>query len=138
MKISATPFKHPGRAAAAFALAAVLGAGGVMAQAAPAACVADLRKEYASSSALRAECPSDTDCTFQAPEGNASALALIGTMVKRAEACFTAAGLKVTKDDTAAQGTTRYYGTADTAEKCALLIAANETGVAQGMRAACQ
>ena len=133
-----TQLKLHGRGTAAFALALMLSAGAALAQAAPAACVADLRKEYSANTALKAECPSDADCTFQAAEGNASALALVGAMVKRAETCFTAAGLKITKDDTAAQGTTRYYGTAEVAEQCVLLIAANEGGIAQGVRTACK
>lgn len=124
--------------AAAFAVVLLLGAGPALAQASPASCVADLSKEYSANTALRAECPSKADCTFQAAEGNASALALIGAMVKRAEACFTAAGLTITKDDTAAEGTTRYYGTAEKPETCALLIATGTGGVAQGVRTACQ
>ena len=84
------------------------------------------------------ECANATDCTFQAPVGNASALALIGSMVKTVEACFTAAGLSVVKEDVVPQGTTRQYGKAGTAEMCAVLISTSMGDLADGLRATCQ
>ncbi len=138
MKVVGTDFKIPGGRTIGFALGAMIYAGSACAQNAPSSCVSDLQKEYASNAALRSECTKDDDCSFQAPEGNASALALIGAMVKRTESCFATAGLTVSKEDTVPEGTTRYYGTARIAEKCALLIATGAGGVARGMRAACQ
>lgn len=96
-----------------------------------------LGKEYGSNAALRTECTNDTDCMFQAPAGNASALALIGSMVKTVEACFAAAGLSVVKEDVVPQGTTRQYGKAGAPEICAVLISTAMGDLADGLRATC-
>ena len=124
--------------AVAIGLTGALHCGEVQAEGKPSGCVAALKRDYGSTNALRSECKTGTDCTFQAPPANASALALIGTMVKRTEDCFAAAGLKVSKEETAPGGTTRYYEAAGAAEKCALLIATGLTGIAEGVRAVCQ
>ena len=127
------------RRAAAVAVALMLGSVPALAQnAAPASCVTDLSKQYGSTSALRMECTNATDCTFQAPTGNASALALIGSMVKTVEACFTAAGLTVVKEDVMSQGTTRQYGLAGAEQTCAVLISTSVSDLADGLRATCQ
>ncbi len=125
--------------AAALAIGLILCPAAAFAQSGtPASCVTALSKEYGSNSALRMECTNATDCTFQAPTGNASALALIGAMVKTVEACFTAAGLAVVKEDAMPQGTTRQYGKAGGSEMCAVLISTTTVDVADGMRATCQ
>ena len=115
-----------------------LGSASVFAQSAPASCVTSLSKEYGSNSAVRMECTNATDCTFQAPVGNASALALIGAMVRTVEACFMAAGLNVVKEDAMPQGTTRQYGKPASSEMCAVLISTTTVDVADGLRATCQ
>jgi hypothetical protein len=102
------------------------------------ACVTALSQEYGGNTAIRMECTNATDCTFQAPIGNASALALIGSMVKKVEACFVAAGLAMTKEDVVPQGATRQYGKAGSAEVCAVLIHTSMGDVADGLRVACQ
>jgi hypothetical protein len=121
--------------AAAIVLALCLPAAGALAKS-PSACIAELQKEYGATPALRSECDGKTDCTFQAPEGNASALALIETIVKRAETCLGEAGLSVTKEEKA-EGVTRYYGAPGASEMCALLTAPG-AGAPQGVRLACQ
>ena len=123
---------------AAVAIGLTLGSAPAFAQSAPASCVTALSKEYGGNSALRMECTNATDCTFQAPVGNASALALIGAMVKTVEACFTAAGLSVVKEDVMPQGTTRQYGKPGTSEMCAVLISTTTVDLADGLRATCQ
>jgi hypothetical protein len=84
------------------------------------------------------ECTSATDCTFYAPIGNASALALIGAMVKKVEACFVAAGLSMVKEDVVPQGATRQYAKPGSPDVCAVLVHTAMGDVADGMRAACQ
>jgi hypothetical protein len=108
------------------------------AQSSPTACVTALSKEYGSNPALRVECTNATDCTFQAPTANASALALIGSMVKTVEACFTAAGLTVISEEVLPNGTTREYGKAGATEVCAVLISTTMGDLADGLRATCQ
>ena len=124
---------------ALIAVASMLCSGQALAQnTPPASCVTALSKEYGATPALRMECTNATDCTFQAPTGNASALALIGAMVKTVEACFTSAGLAVVKEDVMPQGTTRQYGQAGAAQMCAVLISTTVGEVADGLRATCQ
>ena len=139
MNIMSKSAKSQSRRAAAVAMGLILVSAPAFAQSGtPASCVTALSKEYGSNSALRMECTNATDCTFQAPAGNASALALIGAMVKTVEACFTAAGLSVVKEDVMPQGTTRQYGKAGGSEICAVLISTTTADVADGMRATCQ
>jgi hypothetical protein len=116
----------------------LLGGQAALAQGSPSACVTALSSEYGSTPALQSTCASDTDCTFQAAEGNASALALIGAIVKKTEACFTAAGMSIVKEATTTEGTTRQYGMQGGKEICALLIATGPGDLASGMRATCQ
>lgn len=117
---------------------AVLHSQPAAAQTKPSSCVAELQKNYGSTASLNAYCDSDTDCTFQAAPGNASALAVIGEIVQKAQSCFASAGLKVTKEDRIAEGMTSYYEGEGVAETCALLIAGGATGMAEGVRATCQ
>lgn len=138
VKLMSTGAKSECRRAAAVAIGLMLCSAPAFAQGAPASCVTALSKEYGSNPAPRMECANATDCTFQAPAGNASALALIGAMVKTVEACFTAAGLSVVKEDVAPQGTTRQYGRTGAAEMCAVLISTGMGDLAGGLRAACQ
>ena len=138
MKIMSTVAQSRSRRAAAATLGLILFSSTAFAQGAPAFCVTALSKEYSSTSALRMECTNATDCTFQAPPGNASALALIGSMVKTVEACFTAAGLTVVKEDVMPQGTTRQYGLAGAEQTCAVLISTSVSDLADGLRATCQ
>jgi hypothetical protein len=121
---------------AALAAISCLPAAGVEAKT-PSACVGELQKQYGGTPALRSECASKTDCTFQAPEGNASALALVDTIAKRAESCLGEAGLTMTTEETITGGSTRYYGATDASEKCALLVA-TANGATQGVRLTCQ
>jgi hypothetical protein len=109
----------------------------VQAQGAAPACIAELKKDYGATAGLKAGCDSAKDCTFQAPIGNASALALIDTIAKRAAACFTAAGLKVSKEDKQPVGTTRIFKGGKNAE-CAVLVSTPTGGIAQGVRAVCK
>ena len=138
MNIMSKGARSESRKAAAIAIGFILCSAPAFAQSAPASCVTALSKEYGTNSALRMECTNATDCTFQAPVGNASALALIGAMVKTVEACFTAAGLSVVKEDAVAQGTTRQFGKPGTSEMCAVLISTTTVDVADGLRATCQ
>lgn len=126
------------RRAAALAIGLILCSAPALAQSAPSSCVTALSKEFGSNSALRMECTNATDCTFQAPTGNASALALVGAMVKTVEACFAAAGLTVVKEDVVPQGTTRQYGKPGAVEMCAVLISTTMGDLADGLRATCQ
>jgi hypothetical protein len=129
--------KHMSGAAAA-AIGLILCSTAAFAQSAPASCVTALSAKYGSTPALKMECANETDCTFQAPPANASALALIGSMVKTLEACFTAAGLSMVKEDTVPEGTTRLYGKSSGAEQCAVLIHTGPTNIADAVRATCQ
>jgi hypothetical protein len=138
VKITRTGAKSQCLRAAAVAIGLISGSAPVFAQSAPASCVTSLSKEYGANSSVRMECTNATDCTFQAPIGNASALALIGSMVKTVEACFTAAGLTVVKEDAVPQGTTRQYGKPGSSEMCAVLISTTTVELADGLRATCQ
>jgi hypothetical protein len=128
-------FKWRGALAAAVMIAA---GGPASAQgSAPAACIAELETQYGAQAGLRAECSGETDCTFQAPTGNASARALIDVIAKRAEACFVGAGLKLANEEKLAVGTTRHFdGTGDA--RCAVLTAAPTGSPPEGVRAVCQ
>lgn len=124
--------------AALLALGLAAASQSAFAQTSPSACVTALQTEYGTTSTLRSECTNDTDCTFQAAMGNASALALIGAMVKKVEACFTAAGMTIVKEDVTTEGTTRQFGMQGSKEMCAVLIATGPGDLANGMRATCQ
>ena len=138
MKINATFAKTARRSSAIALIGLVLCSAQSFAQStAPAFCVTALSKEYGANTAVQMACANATDCTFQAPIGNASALALIGSMVKTVEACFTASGLSLVKEDTVPQGTTRQYGKTGAPETCAVLISASMGDLADGLRAAC-
>ena len=138
VKITRTGPKSECLRAAAVVIGLTLGSASVFAQSAPASCVTSLSKESGSNSAVRMECTNATDCTFQAPAGNASALALIGAMVKTVEACFIATGLAIVKEDAVPQGTTRQYGKPGSSEMCAVLISTTTVDLADGLRATCQ
>jgi hypothetical protein len=130
-------FARRGAKAALAAVAMVAGGGQALAQAAPASCIAELEKQYGAGPGLQASCSGGTDCTFQAPTGNASARALIDAIAKRAEACFIGAGLKLASEETLAVGTTRHFdGTGDA--RCAVLIASPTGLPPEGVRAVCQ
>ncbi len=118
-------------------LAMVFAAQSALAQSKPSSCVAELQKEYGTAAGLSADCPTKSDCTFQAPTGNASARALIETIAKRAESCFTGAGLKVAKEETLALGTTRLFD-GDGEAKCAVLVSTPNGSPPEGVRAVCQ
>jgi hypothetical protein len=125
--------------AAAIAILASLGVPPASrAEGAPSACVAELRKAYGGGSGLASECAGETDCTFLAPPANATALALVGAIAKRARECFAASGLKLTKEDRNSAGTTGYYAAEGASERCALLLAVGASGAAEGVRATCQ
>lgn len=138
MKLMSGHAKSSARRAVAAAIGLILCCTTAFAQGVPASCVTALSAKYGSTPALKMECANQTDCTFQAPPANASALALIGSMVKTVEACFIAAGLTMVKEETVPEGTTRQYGKSGGAEKCALLIHTSPLNIADGMRAACQ
>ena len=128
-------FKWQGALAAALMISA---GGPALAQdSAPAACIAELETQYGPQAGLQADCSGGTDCTFQAPTGNASARALIDVIAKRAEACFTAAGLKLASEETLAVGTTRHFDGAGDA-RCAVLTATPTGSPPEGVRAVCQ
>jgi hypothetical protein len=125
--------------AAAALVGLMLCSGPAFAQgAASSSCVTALSQEFGGNTAIRMECANATDCTFEAPMGNASALALIGAMVKKVEACFQAAGLTMTKEDVVPQGATRQWSKAGSSELCAVLIHTAMGDVADGLRAVCQ
>lgn len=126
------------RAAVAIAaLMMIAGSAPASAQSAPSACVAELKKEYGATAGLESECTSDKDCTFQAPIGNASARALLDAVAKRAETCFTTAGLTLSKEDKQAVGTTRLFN-GDKGGQCAVLISTEAGPVPVGIRTVCQ
>jgi hypothetical protein len=130
-------FERQGAKAALAAIAMVAAGGPALAQGAPASCIAELETQYGAQAGLRADCSGGTDCTFQAPTGNASARALIDVIAKRAEACFTGAGLKLASEEELAIGTTRHFGgTGDV--RCAVLTAAPTGSPPEGVRAVCQ
>lgn len=114
-----------------------LGASGVLAQGKGLSCVEALKKEYGANAALSPSCPSDYDCTFMAPTGNASARALVEAIAKKAEGCFTAAGLAVSKEEKEGPGSTRYYSEGGQ-ERCALLVAEPSGPPPEGVRAVCK
>lgn len=101
------------------------------------ACVAGLKKEYGASGVLNPACQSDLDCSFMAPPGNASARALLEAVAKKAEDCFSAAGLTVSKEDKDAVGLTRFYSEGGQ-ERCAVLIAVPNGPPPEGVRAVCK
>jgi hypothetical protein len=121
----------------AAALMTVAGTGAAAAQDQAAACVTQLKTEYGTAAGLNAECPSDTDCTFLAPTGNASARVLLDTVATKAESCFKAAGLASAKENKQDIGTTRTYN-GEGAGKCALLISTPNGLPPEGVRAVCQ
>jgi hypothetical protein len=125
------------RQVAAAGLVLCFWAPGALAQEKGLSCVAELKKEYGSSTALSPTCPGDYDCTFMAATGNASARALVGTIAEKAESCFTAAGLSVSKEEKEGPGTTRYFSEAGQ-ERCALLIAEPSGSPPEGVRAVCK
>jgi hypothetical protein len=120
------------------AAALLCASGGVaVAQGKGDACVADLKKEYGADGVLNAACPSDLDCTVMAPPGNASARALLEAVAKKAEDCFSAAGLTVSKEDKDSIGRTRFYSEGGQ-ERCAVLIAVPNGPPPEGVRAVCK
>ena len=125
------------RTVAVATLMLISGSAQVWAQSAPSACVAELKKEYGATAGLKSECASDKDCTFQAPIGNASARALLDAIAKRAETCFTSAGLSLSEEDKQGVGVTRLF-TGGEKKQCALLISAPSGEVPDGVRAVCQ
>jgi hypothetical protein len=114
-----------------------LGASAALAQQKGLSCVTELKTEYGASAALSPSCPSDYDCTFMAPTGNASARALVEAIAKKAESCYTAAGLTMSKEQKDGPGTTRYFSEAGQ-ERCALLIAEPSGPPPEGVRAVCK
>ena len=122
---------------AAAALALGLGASDALAKDSAFSCITALRKEHASNAALNPSCPGDFDCTFMAPTGNASARALVETIAKKTESCFTAAGLTMSKEEKEGPGVTRYFSEAGR-ERCALLIAEPSGPPPEGVRAVCR
>lgn len=124
--------------AAGLAAAAVAGASGAaLAQGEPAACISELQAEYGNAAGLSSECASETDCTFQAPTGNASARALIGTIAERAETCFTSAGLNRKSQQTQGIGTTTTFN-GEGEGQCALLVSTPSGSPPEGVRVVCR
>ena len=123
--------------AVATGLVMIAGVSGAIAQDKGPACVAQLKTEYGSASGITSECASDTDCTFMAPTGNASARALMDAAAAKAESCFKAAGLSATNEDKQDIGTTRTYN-GEGLGKCALLISTPNGMPPEGIRAVCQ
>jgi len=108
------------------------------AQETPAAlCVATMHQQFGGTSALRSECPSQQDCLYQAPIGNASALALLNAMAEKVQACWREAGLSAVEDEREPQGMTRTY-TKLGGETCKILLSMQFPTLADGFRAACQ
>jgi hypothetical protein len=124
---------------AAMAAGLGIGAGGTLAvaQDSPAVqCIAAVQARLGGQSFLRAACASRQDCTYQAPIGNASAMALISSSAETVEKCWSAAGLARTDEQREAQGLIRTY--AKPGETCKLLLSLSLGAVADGFRAACQ
>lgn len=122
---------------AAAALAALLTAQTGFAQSNPAACVAEINKEFASNAALNVDCPSDTDCSFLAAPGNTQAQSVIASIVQKAESCFKAAGQKAQGDEMQGGSTMRQFDGNDET-RCALLISKPGTDAPEGVRVICQ
>jgi hypothetical protein len=99
-------------------------------------CIAAAQERLGGLSFLRAECASRQDCTYQAPIGNASALALITSTAETVEHCWTTAGFTRTDEQRQAQGVIRTY--AKPGETCKLLLSLSLGTAADGFRAACQ
>jgi hypothetical protein len=124
---------------AAAVLLVMLSTSPALAQGSPSsACVTALSQDYGGTAAIRTECTSAIDCTFQAPIGNASAMALIGAMAKKVEACFVAAGLTMVKEDVEPQAATRRYGNPGSPDVCAVLVHTAIGDLADGLHAACR
>lgn len=101
-------------------------------------CIVELHRQYAASSALRASCDSEADCLYQAPIGNASAVALLLSMIGRVEACWREAGFVQSEEEREPQGTVlRTYGGPGGAV-CKLRLSFLLGQMPSGFRAACQ
>jgi len=124
--------------AAGLAAASMAGASGAaLAQGEPATCISELQTEYGDAAGLSSDCASETDCTFQAPSGNASARALIATIAERAEACFTSAGLNRKSEQTQGIGTTTTFN-GEGEGQCAILVSAPSGSPPEGVRVLCR
>jgi hypothetical protein len=122
---------------AALAFSFCLGVNCLAAQESQAAqCIASMHRDYGGSPALRGECVSRQDCLYQAPAGNASALALLNAMADRVQECWRAAGLAMTDEQRERQGVIRTY--AKPGETCKMLLSLSFGAMAYGFRAACQ
>ncbi len=124
-------------AACALLLGLGLPVGSAWAQDVPGAkCIAAVHAEFGSVTALRAQCTPGHDCMYQAPAGNASALALLNSMVGQVETCWLAAGLSMWQEQREQRGVVRTY--ARPGQTCKLLLSITTGTLADGYRAACQ
>ena len=122
---------------AAVALALCITAHPGFAQSNPAACIAEINKEFGSNAALNASCPSDVDCSFLAKPGNAQVRTVIASIVQKAESCFKTAGQKVLNEQTQGGSTMRQFdGKGET--RCAVLISKPGSDTPEGVRVLCQ
>jgi hypothetical protein len=99
-------------------------------------CIAAAQEKLGNLTFLRAACATRQDCTYQAPVGNASALAVLNGAVDTVEGCWRTAGLTQTDEQRERQGVIRTY--AKPGETCKLLLAMTLGTMADGFRVACQ
>ena len=132
--MGALTFRVIGAACAALWMGFATGA--ATAQEASAKCIASVHAEFGSAKALRAECTPAGDCMYQAPAGNASALALLNSMAAQVETCWVASGLAMAQEQRGAQGVMRTY--ARGGQSCKMLLSISAGTMADGYRAACQ
>ncbi len=99
-------------------------------------CIAATQEKLGGLNFLRASCTSRQDCTYQAPTGNASAIALLNGAADTVQTCWRSAGLTQTESSAKVQGVIRTY--ARPGETCKLLLAMTLGSMAEGFRAACQ
>lgn len=112
-------------------------AGQASAQSSPAAqCIAAIHAALASTPGLRSQCANAQDCMYQAPAGNASAMALVNGMADKLQECWRKAGLAMAQEQRERQGLIRTYG--KDGETCKLLLSVSPGTTADGYRANCK
>jgi hypothetical protein len=118
------------------ALGWCLASGPASAQVSPAAqCIASIHAALGSTPGLRSQCANAQDCMYQAPAGNASAMALVSGMADKLQECWRKAGLAMAQEQRERQGLIRTYGRGG--ESCKLLLSISAGTSADGYRAAC-
>lgn len=104
-------------------------------------CIGEAHEKFGKSIALKSFCRSPSDCEYQAPLLNASALALVNTMAETIQECWRKAGLTLAEQTRAsATLSTRRYAdpTGKSGESCEIALSETSGALADGFRAACR